>query len=244
MELAHVMVAGHVSMTAGSSGPGAWSAGLVAGAVAGLGLAVPVGAVGVLVAQEALMRGRAHGLAAAAGVAATDLLYAVVAVLAGMAAAAWLEPHRTPVRLVAAAALAAVAGWGWRRAWRSRRASLAVGPGGDAAPDAGDVARGGARWRQGRAVVGVRFAALTLVNPVTVLYFVVVVAGFGGRLGSGPARAGFAAGVFLGSACWHALLALVAAAAGARLSHRARTATGLVGHGVVGAMAVVLALHA
>lgn len=208
----------------------------LAGVVAGLGLAVPVGAVGVLVVQEALTGGRVRGVAAAAGVACTDLLYACVAVVAGSAAADWVDPRMTQVRLVAAAALAVVAGWGWCRAWRSRRATVvaADGRGGAVAPDD----------RGGPVAVGLRFAAVTLVNPATVLYVVLVVAGLGGGLDSGAARVGFALGVFVASACWHALLALVAGAAGTRLPARARAATGLVGHGVVGLMAVVLALHA
>ena len=57
----------------------------VAGAVAGVGVALPLGAVGVLVVSEGLHRGWRPAAAAATGVALVDLGYAAVAVAAGTA---------------------------------------------------------------------------------------------------------------------------------------------------------------
>lgn len=224
-----------------------WIDVLLAGVVAGLGVAVPVGAVGVLVVQEALARGRAHGVAAASGVATTDLLYAGVAALAGAAVADWIGPRAEQVRWVAAVVLAAVAGRGLREGWRAR---LARGPAhrpADAGTDrgasvgtsvdAGDAAPGPppprGRRAHGPLAVGLRFAGVTVVNPATVVYFALVVSGLGGALGTGTDRAAFAAGVFAGSWCWHATVAAAAGTAGGRLSSRALAATGVVGHGLV-----------
>lgn len=216
-------------------GSGGWVAATAAGVAAGLGVAVPLGAVGVLVVQESLTRGRAHGLAAAAGVALTDLLYAVVAVVAGGAAAAWIAPHEQVVRRLAAAVLLAVAGWGIRRAWRSRRGAVL-----DPTPDG--RARAAPNGCARAVATAARFAAVTLVNPATVVAFGIVVAGLGGALGSGAERTGFAVGVLAGSAGWHVLLALTAARLGPRMSTGVRAGTAYVGHGVVLLLAVGLAL--
>jgi arginine exporter protein ArgO len=212
-----------------------WLSAVLAGVVAGLALAVPVGAVGVLVVQEALAGGRARGLAAAVGVAATDLLYAGAAVLAGAASSDAIGPHAEPVRWLAAGVLAVVAGRGLHRVWRSRGTG-AWGPAG------GRPARPG-----GAPGVALRFAALTVVNPATVVHFALVVSGLSRALGSGTDRVGFVVGVFLGSGSWHAALAVTAAAVGGRLSPSpspaSRTVTGLAGHGLVLLLALGLALR-
>lgn len=236
---------------------GGWIDVLLAGVVAGLGVAVPVGAVGVLVVQEALARGRAHGVAAASGVATTDLLYAGVAALAGAAVADWIGPRAEQVRWVAAVVLAAVAGRGLREGWRTRRACGSAhgaadagtgrGPSMGTSADRGDAEPGALPPRRERAhglmAAGLRFAGVTVVNPATVAYLAVVVSGLSGALDTGADRAAFAAGVFAGSWCWHAMVAAAAATAGSRLSTSARAATGVVGHGLVLVLAAGMVLR-
>ena len=86
---------------------------LVAGLVAGYGVAIPVGAIGVLVVDAGMRGGFRPAAAAASGVAAADFLYAALAAAAGTAIAALLEPWQRTVQLVAAAVLVGVAALGF-----------------------------------------------------------------------------------------------------------------------------------
>ncbi|MFY1622347.1 LysE family transporter [Micromonospora sp. WMMD735] len=59
----------------------------VAGFAAGLGVAMPLGAIGVLIVREGMLGGHRSGLAAAFGVATVDTLYCLGALLTGAALA-------------------------------------------------------------------------------------------------------------------------------------------------------------
>ncbi|MFE2551008.1 LysE family transporter [Streptomyces sp. NPDC059355] len=80
----------------------------LSGAVAGLGVAMPMGAMSVLLLQEA-MRHRRTAMAAAAGIATVDLAYAALATALGP----WVASHVTPIeawiRLLSATVLLSMA---------------------------------------------------------------------------------------------------------------------------------------
>jgi arginine exporter protein ArgO len=195
----------------------------LAGALAGIGVALPLGAIGVLIVHEGLQRGWRPAAAAATGVALVDLAYAAVAVAAGTAVTAALDGRTAVVRLVGAVVLVAVA---LRGLWGLRRPAAA-------AP----------AQVPGHHVL-LRFVALTAVNPLTAVYFVVLTAGLGDAVTGAAAGTRFALGVFLASWAWQLVLATAGALAGARLPGWARTATGVVGYLVVLGYAVRLALGA
>ncbi|MFJ6940856.1 LysE family transporter [Streptomyces sp. NPDC101132] len=118
---------------------GLWTT-AVAGAAAGLGVAMPVGAMGVLLLQES-MRGRRGAVAAAAAVAVVDLAYAALATALGPLVSAALSDVEAWVRLLSAAVLLTIAAHGL---WTSRNATAGggatdSGPAGGAAgvPDSG-----------------------------------------------------------------------------------------------------------
>ncbi|MET9961656.1 LysE family transporter [Streptomyces sp. NPDC006326] len=92
----------------------------LSGAVAGLGVAMPMGAMSVLLLQEA-MRHRRTAVAAAAGVAAVDLGYAVLATALGPWVAAHVAPVEAWIRLTAAAVLLTLAARGLSSAAPARR---------------------------------------------------------------------------------------------------------------------------
>ncbi|MFF3326776.1 hypothetical protein [Streptomyces sp. NPDC002889] len=126
-----------------------------AGAVAGLGVAMPVGAMGVLLVQEA-MRDRRGAMAAAAAVASADLAYAAVATGLGPLVASALSGVEAWVRLVSAAILTVIAA---RGLWASRHptgaAATATGRPRDARPrpgarQGGSAAADAAAARAGR----------------------------------------------------------------------------------------------
>src|SRR4051812_43616376 len=84
------------------------TAALLAGLVAGLAIAMQVGAVSLLLIEAAVVAGPRAGVAAGMGVAAADLGYAAVAAAAGGAAGAALSGHEGEIRIAAAGALAAI----------------------------------------------------------------------------------------------------------------------------------------
>ncbi|MGV9311368.1 hypothetical protein ACWDR0_04125 [Streptomyces sp. NPDC003691] len=224
-----------------------------AGAVAGLGVAVPLGAVGVLVLQQA-MRDRRAGAAAGTAVAAVDAGYAALATAVGPLVAAALAGVEAWVRLAAALVLAGIAALGLLA---SRRPGPdAPGPG--AGPEetvagtrpeetgaaAGPEGAGAAAGPEGTGArrVFVRFAVLTLVNPTTALYFAALTTAQGAVLRGGASGAVFVLGVFTASLLWQQILVAAGGFAGPRLPARARVWTFRAGYGLVAGYAVAVAL--
>ncbi|MFF5444772.1 LysE family transporter [Streptomyces sp. NPDC012888] len=210
----------------------------LAGAAAGLGVAVPMGAMSVLLLQEAL-RSRRAAVAGAAGIALVDFAYAGAAVALGPWVAARVAPVEAWVRLAAALILLAIAArglWGSCSAARPER-EPAPGPAPGPSPGPGPEA-GGPPAR----LVFARYVGLTAVNPTTALYFAALTTAQGARLAGGAAAAAFLAGVLLASLAWQQLLAAVGSFAGARISPTVRNWSFRLGYGLVAAYAVEVAL--
>jgi arginine exporter protein ArgO len=197
---------------------------LGSGVAAGYGIAVPVGAIAVLIVGAGIRNGFGVAAAAGAGAATADLAYALIAVFAGTAASEILEGRERPIGLASAAVLLAIAGYGL---WSLRGRSLA----GSA------VSR-----RSSPAPTYLRFLALTIVNPLTVVYFTSLVVGL--RPDWSPATgAVFAAGAFAASLSWQLLLAAVGAFGGHRLGGRFRVAAVVGGNLVVAGFAVAIVMR-
>lgn len=64
----------------------------IEGLIAGYGIAIPVGAIAILIVEMGLRCGFKVGFMAGAGAATADLLYASLATLAGAVIIGWLEP--------------------------------------------------------------------------------------------------------------------------------------------------------
>jgi len=206
---------------------------LLTGAAAGLGIAIPVGAIAILIVETGLRRGFRLAAAAGAGAATVDGVYALVAAAFGAALAAVLAPWERPLRVLAVAALVAIAlrGLLGLRLLRRRVAADA----GRIPPDVEAAEGGGSAVR----TYGV-FVAITLLNPVTVTYFAALILGLGST-GAGPAeKAAFVVGAFLASLAWQTLLAAVGAYLHRRLSPRLRAAVVLLGNAIILAFAIVI----
>ena len=198
-------------------------AALLSGLIAGWGVAVPLGAIGVLLVDLGMRAGFRRASAAAAAVATADLLYAAVAAVAGAAVAGLLEPHAHAMKLVAAGVLAAVAVLSLLR--------LGNPQAGAALPPA-------------HRLYG-RFLALTAVNPTTVVYFVALIAGLPAVASApAPAKAAFVVAVGVASLSWQLTLAASGAALHHRLPQRARLYTALAGNALVLGLALRMALSA
>lgn len=194
---------------------------LGSGIAAGFGIAVPVGAIAVLIVGTALRQGFAAGVAAGAGAATADLGYALVAVFAGSAVSGALEGWEPVLGAASAVVLAALAAHGL---WSLRvRPATAAAP----APRASVVA------------VYARFVALTVVNPLTVVYFSSLVIGLRADW-SIAGGAVFAAGAFAASLSWQTLLAGIGAFGGRRLGERFRVGAVVAGNLVVLGFAVAV----
>jgi arginine exporter protein ArgO len=198
---------------------------LGAGALAGLGVALPLGAIGVLIVQEGITGGWRPAAAAGTGVALVDGAYAALAVAAGTTVTGALAGRERAVQVVGAIVLLAVAARGLARL--RRIAPLRPAEAADAVP-------------QGRVLR--RFVALTAVNPMTAAYFVVLTAGLGRVVSGGAAGAAFAVGVLFASCAWQLTLAALAALAGARLPPGLRVATSVAGYLLVLGYAARLAV--
>jgi arginine exporter protein ArgO len=196
-----------------------------AGIVAGLGIAVPVGAIAVLIVDLGMRRGFLRAVPAALGTASADLVYAAVAAVAGLAVASTVRPYERGIELASAAVLGAIVGY--RMVRLARRSAAAE------ERETGDGPL--------RTYVG--FLALTLVNPLTVTYFAALILGLGeGALASAGDKALFVLGAFLASAAWQLFLAAAGAVLHRRFSERARLATTLVGNVLILVLAMRLAL--
>lgn len=178
-------------------------AAILAGLLAGYGIAIQVGAMSVLLVGFAARSRLVVATAAGLGIGVADGLYATVSVIGGSTSAALVRPVREPLAIGAAIVLVGLA---------ARTAVLAVrvyraGPteSGDTEPPSGPL----------RAFLG--FLGLTVLNPTTVVYFVALVLGRHGGF-TGWTGAGFAVAALVASASWHVLLA-----AGGRLVGRVLT---------------------
>ncbi|MFB7243591.1 LysE/ArgO family amino acid transporter [Streptomyces populi] len=202
------------------------TAALVAGLLAGYGIAMPVGAVATYLVSLTARTSLRIGASAALGVATADGLYALAAALGGTVLAAALQPVMLPLSRVSALVLAALAvhgAIGAVRRYRERR--LAERTGQDPP-------------RPGRAYLAL--LGITLLNPTTVVYFAALVLGSRTAEAVRPLEQGvFVLAAFAASASWQLLIAGGGALLGRTLTgHRGRLVTGLVSSGVIMLLAV------
>ena len=194
---------------------------LLAGLIAGLAVAMQVGAVSLLLIEASVVAGPRKGLAAGMGVATVDFVYAVIAGVAGSAAGAVLAGHEGEIKLVAAAVLAVIALYGLAGLWRN--------------PEARDVETGGSARSH-----YTRFLAITAVNPLTIASFAAVAAAL--SLDGWSETAAFVLGVGVASAGWHLVLTLAAGHAGRWITPAIRRTLSIGGRVLVLAIAAHLAL--
>ncbi|WP_129305213.1 LysE family transporter [Streptomyces sp. L2] len=205
------------------------TAALTAGLLAGYGIAVPVGAVGTYLVSLTARTSLRTGACAALGVASADGLYALLATVGGSALAAALRPVLAPLRLASALVLAALAVWGAAGALRQYRARRPATRAERPVPSAA------------RAYLGL--LGVTLLNPVTVVYFAALVVGTSTADAVRPLdRAVFVLAALAASASWQLLLACGGALLGRALTgRRGRLATALLSSGVILTLAVRMA---
>ena len=166
----------------------------LSGLVAGYGIAVPVGAIAVLLLTLSARTSWRVGAAAGLGAASIDGSYALAAVVGGTELAGLTRVVAAPLHWAASGTLAIMA---------ARTVAVAVGRYRSAGPQAPAGLRLTSPLRAYAALAG-----LTALNPLTVVYFGALVLHSQAAGAFTAARAGiFVACVFVASASWQLLLA-------------------------------------
>ena len=169
-------------------------AALAAGLLAGYGIAMPVGAVAAYLVALTARTSLRTGMIAALGIATADGVYALIAACGRAALAAALRPVTVPMRWGSAVVLIALAVHGTVTAIRRHR-KLRDGTQPGRAPSGA-----------ARAFLGMW--GMTMMNPLTVVYFTALVLGRQTAVASGSAdQAAFVLAVFIASASWQLVLA-------------------------------------
>lgn len=207
-------------------------AAFIAGALAGYAIAIPVGAIAVLIVETGVQRGFRLAAAAGAGTATADVTYATVAIVGGSAIGPIVAPWSLPLRIAAIVVLLAI---GIRGLVRVATHLAGAEPGTRGARDR--AVPGG---RDLVAIYG-RFLGLTLLNPATIIYFAALVLALPVLDGDPLTRPAFILGAGAASLSWQLLIAAVGAVAHHRLPPRFQLGISLLGNVMICGFAAVLA---
>lgn len=160
---------------------------LLQGIIIGLTLAVPVGPISLLCIRRSITDGRLHGIISGLGVATADSLYAAVAVLGLTVISGIIVAQQLFFRSIAGLVLIAVGA----KVFLSVPAEPKENGGHESYPK--DY---------------LSMLAIALANPLTILFFIIVLPGFGIVLGgtSLVTSAEFVLGIFSGSVLWWVIL--------------------------------------
>jgi arginine exporter protein ArgO len=207
-------------------------AALVAGLIAGYGIAMPVGAVATYLVATTARTTLRIGAFAALGVATADGLYALVAALAGSALIPVIQPIMPPLRWGSALVLIALAVRAAARAIRQYRKTQTT-------TRASETPISPVR-------AYMTLLGLTMMNPITVIYFAALV--LGTQTTAAPdhlEQAVFVLAAFAASASWQLLLAGGGALLGRALTGRGgRLVTAVTSSTVICALALHLLITA
>ncbi|PXA65774.1 LysE family transporter [Cryobacterium arcticum] len=192
-----------------------WGPLIGAGLLAGWGVAVPLGAIGLLVVRKALVGGFRAGAAAALAVALVDGAYCAVAVTLGAVVSPVIRSWGAAPQVVAGLVLIILGVHGLTRP--------SPGPAGDPGPER----------RASPVRIFLTFLGLTALNPATLLYFGALTAALPSELGVDRAPAMFVAGVVVASLAWQLGLAVLGAVGAGRIGARGQAVLSASGYGLV-----------
>ena len=171
------------------------------GIIIGLTLAVPVGPISLLCIRRAVDGGRLHGILSGIGVATADSFYAAIAVLGLTAVSGLIIGQQVFFRIVAGLVLIAIG--------VKVFLSLPAEPGKDSGHDS-------------YVKDYLSLLAIALANPMTIIFFLIVLPGFGIVLGGTSllTSLAFILGIFSGSVIWWIVLCGVVGSVRSRLTLR------------------------
>lgn len=159
----------------------------VHGIIIGIALAAPVGPIALMCLHRTFSQGRLHGVVSGLGIATADAFYAAVAAFGLALISDFLLARQWFFRLFGGIALVAV----------GLRIFFAAPPAIEDKPEPASYLAGFSTM-----------LALTLANPLTILFFTIIIPGFGVVIegNSWVFPAVFVAGVFIGEMIWWTIL--------------------------------------
>jgi threonine/homoserine/homoserine lactone efflux protein len=159
----------------------------IQGIIIGLTLAVPVGPISLLCIQRSIADGRLHGIISGIGVASSDSFYAAISFLGLTIISGLIIAQQYLFRFLAGIVLIFI----------GIRVFLSV-------PTSASVQTGHETYLKDY----LSMAAIAIANPLTLLFFMVIVPGFGIVIHGNSLLSAveFVAGVFFGSTVWWILL--------------------------------------
>jgi len=197
---------------------------LSSGLIAGLALATPLGAIGVLLIQEGVIRGLRAGLLGAAAVATVDVVYCFAAVTAGTLAGPIVRSWTPWSQLLGGTALIALGVHGLVKSRPTREQAV--------------------DQTSNRPATALRryslFLGLTALNPATLVYFAAIVSGLDRVAESIPTTSTFVAGVGVASFGWQTLLVALGALLRRQTGPSFQRWTTAMGNGLIIALGAVL----
>jgi len=188
----------------------------IQGLIAGYGIAVPVGPIAILIMELGIRRGFSVAFCGGAGAASADLVYASLASLAGTFLIAVLKPFSFAIHTLGALALIAIGLWllySGRRKDTQPRNELRVST---------------------RGTAYLFIFGLTLLNPLTVVYFTTLILGLRSNIAASPeATVLFVSGAFLASLSWQSMVACIGGFGHEHLSPKIRLMTFAIGNSII-----------
>ncbi len=203
---------------------------LIAGAFAGLALAIPLGPMAILLISTTIKHGRGIGVFGALAMSTVDLCYAAVVFAFGNLAISLLTNWLFPMRLAGSLILAVVAVRIFLDARRSSALNLSSDP----------IAK------PTRFATFAKFFGLTVLNPATAFYFVGITPSVAELASTGDLVLGvslFALGVFLGSLVWQVGLVFAATITSNFTNHKVQQGIQYLGAALILVLAVILILR-
>lgn len=189
------------------------------GMLAGYGIAIPIGAISVLILETSIRRGFLFGFVAGAGAAMADTVYALIASIAGIVVASALSPYAGTLKMISGIILLSIGFYGLRQALKRGKSEI---------HGSGEVASRGHKrtfWQ---------FLGLTLLNPLTVVYFTALIMNRETSFAPSPMeQLTFVFGAGLASLSWQTLLATVGQFARKILSQRVQMMVSVLGYLIV-----------
>ena len=203
------------------------------GTAAGLALAIPVGPMALLLIDTTVRSGHKVGAAGALAMSTVDAAYAVMVFLAGTSVASLLGNYGLVLNLAGATILLALGLETITKSWHQHQQFIE-----SELDTRGETATAPKTF--------FKFAAATIVNPPTALYFLSIAPSLAGLTGNNPALAtfAFAGGVFIGSGVWQQALALSGVGIRKISTPKVRRVISLIGGSMIVVLAISLALRA
>jgi arginine exporter protein ArgO len=185
------------------------------GALAGYGIAIPIGPIAILIIELGIRRGFKVAFSAGAGAASADLIYATIAVIAGAFLVSILAPYSSILHVASACGLITIGALllyrGLRHSSINRERSAFLS--------------------KGCPRIYAMLLGLTLLNPVTVTYFTTLILGLKDVSSDNSLNSVlFVAGAFLASLSWQTFLASISGLAHRRSSQTLQKGTFAVGN--------------